>query len=293
MYELHLHIDGSIRRKTLKEWRPDICSESFGFKPGMNLFDCLSCFKVTVEALNSPRRIERVVREICEDQRALGVKKSELRFAPHIHNANAKEMLDGAVTGLDKDTDLILCGLYGFRPEMIEELVDLAKSEDRVVGIDIAGSPKNTDKWGLHHYIDAYKEAKKYNIGRTVHVSEGRSPQEIIDAIRMLDAQRLGHACTLLKHEGALELVKDKEIVIEACITSNVDTGIYKSVSEHPIKKWINMGVKVAICADNSLMSRTNTLDQFRIIKNKCSLSDKDIDWCHKSARDSLFRRTQ
>lgn len=291
MYELHLHIDGSIRRQTLKEWCPDICSKSFGFKPGMNLFDCLSCFKVTVEALNSPERIERAVREICEDQRKLGIKSTELRFAPHIHNVTPKEMIDGAVRGLDKNTNLILCGLYGFNPKIIEELVDLAKDEDRVVGIDIAGGPKNSDKWGLHHYIDAYQEAKQCNIGRTVHVSEGRSFQEIIDAILLLDAQRLGHSCTLLESEEAVELVKDKGVVIEACITSNVDTGIYKLVSEHPIKKWISKGVKVAICADNSLMSRTNTFDEHKNIKSNCGLSDKDMDWCHRSASDGLFRR--
>ena len=91
MNELHLHIDGSIRKTTLAEWCPDLHVHSFGFKRGMTLQECLSCFATTVGALNSPERMERVVREICEDQKSIGVQRTELRFAPHIHGVDPLE----------------------------------------------------------------------------------------------------------------------------------------------------------------------------------------------------------
>lgn len=291
MNELHLHIDGSLRRETLKEWCPDLNVNSFGFRKGMNLRECLACFDITVAAVNSPERIQRVVEEICEDQQLRGVSKSELRFAPHIHQATPAEMLDGATRGLDENTNLILCGLYGFDPKKIEELVELAKNNSRVVGIDIAGGPKSTDKWGLHHYVDAYQEAKKYGIGRTIHVSEGRESQEIIDAITMLDAQRLGHACSLLDSGEALELVLSKGVVIEACPTSNLHTGIYQSPSHHPIRKWIEKGVRVSVCADNSLMSATNTIKELWSTRFFCSLTDDHHKWIEESSQLGLFRR--
>ena len=233
---------------------------SFGFRKGMSLADCLACFETTVAALNSPERMERAVREICEDQLSCGAKKSELRFAPHIHGVNPKELVDAAVRGLDENANLILCALYGFDPKKVEELVELAKAEPRVVGIDIAGGPKKTDKYGLHHYVDAYQEAKRHGIGRTAHLGEGRPASEILDGIRMLDLQRVGHACSLLNCDRALGLVVDKRVVIEACPTSNLHTGIYKSPSHHPIRRWIEKGVRVSVCADNSLMSSTNTV---------------------------------
>ena len=161
MNELHLHIDGSIRKSTLAEWCPDLHVHSFGFKKGMTLEDCLSCFATTVSALNSPKRMQRAVREICEDQKTIGVNKTELRFAPHIHGIDPKEMVDAATSALDNDTNVILCGLYGENPKTFELLVDMAKNNDRVVGIDIAGGPKSTDKYGLHHYVDAFEEARK------------------------------------------------------------------------------------------------------------------------------------
>ena len=291
MNELHLHIDGSIRKSTLAEWCPDLHVHSFGFKRGMTLQECLSCFATTVGALNSPERMERSVREICEDQKELGVNRTELRFAPHIHGVDTLEMVDAATRGLDKDTNLILCGLYGESPKTFESLVEIAKNNKRVVGIDIAGGPKKTDKYGLHHYVDAYQEAKRYGIGRTAHVGEGRPATEIVDAILMLDLQRLGHACSLLESERALDLVRDRMIVIEACPTSNLDTGIYKTPSQHPIKRWIEKGVRVSICADNSLMSGTNTIAELWSTRFFSDLKDKEIAWIEESSRLGLFWR--
>ena len=291
MNELHLHIDGSIRKSTLKEWCPDLHVHSFGFKRGMTLQECLSCFATTVGALNSPDRMERAVREICEDQKSIGVHRTELRFAPHIHGVDTLEMVDAATRGLDKDTNLILCGLYGENPKTFETLVEIAKNNRRVVGIDIAGGPKKTDKYGLHHYVNAYQEAKRYGIGRTAHVGEGRPASEIVDAILMLDLQRLGHACSLLESERALDLVRDRVIVIEACPTSNLDTGIYKTPSQHPIKRWIEKGVRVSICADNSMMSGTNTIAELWSTRFFSDLRDEHVKWIEESSRLGLFWR--
>jgi adenosine deaminase len=292
MYELHLHIDGSIRRSTFLELakKNNInVTKNFGFTRGMSLRDALNMFDKTVSVMKQMDIIARITREVCEDVRKDGVIYAELRFAPQLHSDNIEEVVKAAITGLKYNFKLILCGLYGQNPKVIESLVEVAKKYKAVVGIDLAGGPRVTDKWGLHHYIDAYQEAKKYNIGRTVHVSEGRSPQEIIDAILLLDAQRLGHACTLLEDEGAVELVKDKRVVIEACPTSNVHTGIYNSISEHPIKKWIENKVSVVICADNTLMSNVTTSQEIINVRKHCNLNSQQISWCYNSATIGSF----
>ena len=289
--ELHLHIDGSLRKSTLQEFCPDLDLQGFGFRKGMTLEDCLGCFATTVTALDSPQRIARVVREICEDQKEIGVNKTELRFAPHIHGVEPQLMVDAVTNALDNDANVILCGLYGENPKIFEQLVDMAKNNDRVVGIDIAGGPRNTHKYGLHHYVDAFMEAKKYGIGRTAHVGEGRPASEIVDAILTLDIQRIGHGCSLLESERAVNLVKERMIVIEACPTSNIHTGIYTSPSQHPIKQWIEKDVRVTVCADNSLMSGTNTISELWSTRFFSNLTDTEVNWIERSSELGLFRR--
>ena len=257
----------------------------------MTLKECLGCFSTTVGALNTPQRIARVVREICEDQKKIGVAKTELRFAPHIHGVDPQLMVDAVTNALDNDTNVILCGLYGEDPKTFEQLVTMAKNNDRIVGIDIAGGPQPTDKYGMHHYVDAFLEAKKYGIGRTAHVGEGRPASEIVDAILTLDIQRIGHGCSLLESKRAVDLVKDRMIVVEACPTSNVHTGIYTSPSQHPIKSWIKKGIRVTVCADNSLMSGTNTISELWSTRFFSNLNDQEVDWIEKSSELGLFRR--
>ena len=292
MYELHLHIDGSIRRSTFLELAKKnnvYVPKNFGFTSGMSLREALSMFDKTVSVMQQMDVITRVTREICDDIREDGVVYAELRFAPQLHSENIEEVVKAAIAGLKYNFKLILCGLYGQNPKVIESLVDIAKKYKKVVGIDIAGGPRVTDKWGLHHYVDAYQEAKKYNIGRTIHVSEGRGPQEIIDAILLLDAQRLGHACSVLDNQEAMELVRYKRVVIEACPTSNVHTGIYKSVSEHPIKEWIKNKLSVVICADNTLMSNVTTYQEIKNVREQCKLNSQQISWCYNSATLGRF----
>ena len=292
MYELHLHIDGSIRRSTFLELAKKnnvYVPKNFGFTSGMSLREALSMFDKTVSVMKQMDVITRVTREICDDIREDGVVYAELRFAPQLHSENIEEVVKAAIAGLKYNFKLILCGLYGQNPKVIESLVDIAKKYKKVVGIDIAGGPRVTDKWGLHHYVDAYQEAKKYNIGRTIHVSEGRGPQEIIDAILLLDAQRLGHACSVLEDQKAMELVRYKRVVIEACPTSNVHTGIYKSIAEHPIKEWIKNKLSVVICADNTLMSNVTTYQEIKNVREQCKLNSQQISWCYNSATLGRF----
>ena len=291
MNELHLHIDGSLRRTTLEEWVPNLKNKEFGFKKGMSLQTCLECFSTTVAALNTEERISRAVREICEDQETRGVQSTELRFAPHIHGVNPWQAAQAAARGLKSDCSLILCGLYGDHPDILVSLVDIASKTAGIVGIDLAGAPLPSHEWKLADYSDAYHFAMQEKVGRTVHVSEGRGPHEIIDAITMLNVQRVGHACTLDHSERAMALVKERGIVVEACLTSNVHVGVFESVSEHPIKKWIQNGIRVSICADNTLMSHCDTMSEIEKAKRLCGLNDDDIQWIKESSELGLFGR--
>ena len=294
MNELHLHMDGSIRRSTfleLAKLNNLQVDASFGFTKGMTLQQALSMFSKTVSVMQQMDVITRITSEICEDLRKDGVEYAEIRFAPQLHSDDTEAVVRAAIKGLCYGHKLILCGLYGENPRVIEGHVNIAKRYKSVVGIDIAGGPRKTDKWGLHHYADAYREAKKHGIGRTVHVSEGRSHNEIIDAIKILGAQRLGHACSLLDSQSAVNLVKDMDVVIEACPTSNVHTGIYKDVSDHPIKKWIANHVYVAVCADNTLMSNVTTSQELSRVKKHCKLTSDEIKWCYNSSLIGRFDR--
>jgi adenosine deaminase len=116
----------------------------------------------------------------------------------------------------------------------------------------------------MKHYAPAYRRAAEVGLGRTVHAGEGRPPQEIRDAIELLGAQRIGHATTLLNDPAVVDLVRERQVTIEACPTSNVHTGVVGSVAEHPLPRWIHAGVRVCVCTDNTLLSAVISSEEHR-----------------------------
>jgi adenosine deaminase len=94
--DLHVHLDGSLRLRTLIELAGDANValpsetpeglESLVFRPRYaNLAEYLEGFKYTVAALQSPEALERAAYELAEDSQQDGVRYLEVRFAPQLH----------------------------------------------------------------------------------------------------------------------------------------------------------------------------------------------------------------
>src|SRR5262249_12106891 len=159
-------------------------------------------------------------REICEDAAAEGVTTLEVRFAPQLHGPPVEAILDAALEGVAGRAGVILCGLYGEPPSVLEHFLDLARPG--VVGLDLAGGPTRGHHCRLADYARPFRRAAELGLGRTVHGGEGRPPSEIREAIETLGANRIGHGTTLLDDRSVLDLVLARGIAIEACPTSNV-----------------------------------------------------------------------
>ena len=266
MIDLHCHLDGSLRIETLAEMTGDErelidIKKDISFYPNMGIRRALSCFKTTLSIMQTPDRVERITRELCEDVRKFGYSYTEIRFAPQLHEGGAiEEIVDAAISGLDEYSTLILCGLYGESPKVLLNLVEIARTRQQVVGIDLAGAPAEYHKYRLVDYEKPFTMAKKLGIGRTVHAAEGRSPKEIETAVKLLHAQRIGHGTTLLEDPRVLELVLER-------------------------------GVRVAICSDNILLSDTVLPIEYTKARNFCGLSYRDILQCNIYAENALFRR--
>ena len=224
----------------------------------MGLEAALERFALILSLIQNPREVERVAAEICEDALREGVSTLEIRFAPQLHHgAPIEEIVDAAASGVAGRAGIILCGLYGEPPELMNRLVSCASTRMSVVGIDIAGSP-GMMTFQTDEYAPAFKRAADLGLGRTVHTGEGRPASEIASAVSALRPNRLGHATTLLDDPKLVDTVLAQGIVVEACVTSNVHTGAVSAPETHPLPKWAARGIRVCICTDNTLLSDTN-----------------------------------
>ena len=295
--DLHRHLDGSLRGSTLRELAQGAGLEvpaDLAFHPAMGLTDALSRFAFTLSVLQEATAVRRIASEMCEDAAAEGVTTLEVRFAPQLHlqhGARIPEIVDAALEGLDGRAGLILCGLYGEPVTMLDALVECATSRKGVVGIDLAGGPTPLHAIRLADYAAPFVRAADAGIGRTVHAGEGRPAAEIRTAVEQLQAQRIGHGTTLLDDPDVVDLVLARGIVIEACPTSNVHTGAIRTVAEHPLPRWLALGVRACICSDNTLLSAVDSAAEHRHARAMPGMDDRLLARAIATGHAAAFAR--
>lgn len=302
--DLHRHLDGSLRPDTLHELAASLgyrVPQDLKFQPGMGLAEALARFSFTLSLLRTPAAVQRVAREICEDAASEGVSTLEIRFGPQLHidaaaaaqGLTTEAILDAALAGVAEHSEVgvILCGIYGEPPEVIEHLVDLAASRRRVVGIDLAGGPLPEHRARMADYRAAFHRAAALGLGRTVHAGEGRPPSEIRDAIEILGAQRIGHGTTLLADPSVTALVRERGVTIEACITSNVHTGVIGRAQEHPLVRMLEQGIRATVCTDNTLLSDVNAPHEYALARRLQGMTEARFAELLASGPRARFRR--
>lgn len=293
--DLHRHLDGSLRRSALRHLAAEAgvaVDPDLRFRPAMGLEAALACFAATLAVLQRPDAVRRVAHEICLDATSEGVSTLEIRFAPQLHRGGAVEdIVDATLEGINGRAGLILCGLYGEDPRVLEGLVDLAGSRPGVVGIDLAGGPAPGHRWGIEDYAAAFTRARDLGLGRTVHAGEGRPATEIRVAVERLHAQRIGHGTTVLEDASVVRLLIEQGIVLEACVTSNVHTGVISASEEHPLVRWLDAGLAVCVNTDNTLLSSVDARSELAVVAGVPGMDEARLRRLIGHGHAAAFRR--
>ena len=263
--ELHVHLDGSVRYETLKEFK-NITKEDVMCNNCKNLSEYLTKFDLPIEIMQTKEILTRVAKELVEDLKKDNVIYAEVRFAPVLHtkNLSLEEVVEAVLLGLkDKDlkVNLILCMMRNSSFLENKKIIDLTYKylNKGVVAIDLAGDER---AYKTNNFKDLFKIINDLNIPFTIHAGEGDG----IDSI--LSAKRIGHGVRCIEDEKVINLIKEKNITLEVCPTSNIDTNMFDYIN-HPIKKLYDQNVLVTINTDNRTVSNiTLTKEYEKLNKN-------------------------
>ena len=295
--ELHLHLDGSVRPTTISELLNISIEEarnlsSVSLKTN-SLKDYLDKFDIPLKIMQTKENLMRISKELALDLLKDNVIYAEIRFAPNKHLENGltiDEVITSILKGLKEvpiKTNLILCMMRGDSYAKNLEIMKHAKKYlgKGVVGIDLAG---NEAAYPVNHYQELFAIARKENIPFTIHAGEGDGAFSVINAIN-LGAKRIGHGVRAIENDEALNLIKEKDVTLEVCPKSNLDTNMYNKLESHPIKKLLDKGVKVTINTDNRTVSNITLEETYKELKETFHFSKEDFMNMNKRAIESAF----
>ena len=261
---LHDHLDGGLRPATVIELASeygytklpttDVDDLAAWFNSGAKRNDLvlyLETFAHTVGVMQHRDAIERVSYECAQDLAADGVVYAEVRMAPELCteagltlDEAVEAMLDGFRRG-SAGTDLtiyLICSAMrtAARSREIAELA-VRWRDAGVVGFDIAGAEEG---FPPTRHLDAFEYVRRENFHTTIHAGEAFGLPSIWEAVQFCGAERLGHGVRIVDDitgpPGEEELgrlaafVRDRRIPLELCPTSNLGTGVCKTIAEHP-----------------------------------------------------------
>ena len=295
--ELHVHLDGSMRLKTIKELAATLPEETafpkrFGFKKAVtppqrcSLPEYLKAFDVTVAVLQTAAALERAAYELCQDVSKENVLYLEVRFAPLLHleaDLSPREVVQAVLRGLRRGeekfglhTGLILSAM---RDRSLEHSMEVAQltaqfSSKGVVAFDLAG-PERQHPPQIHR--EAIAMAQESGVNLSLHAGEGCCPEQIRAALEM-GANRIGHGVYLHKDLATEALVAEKKIPLEVCPTSNLQiSGFMESYADHPLKRYFDLGIPITLSTDNRLMSNIDLTHEYEVVVDAFDFDEQQI----------------
>ena len=321
--ELHTHLGGSVATDimwslaheqgialpTRDFWEFDrmvTVSDPRGV-PDLDSLDRI--YHLTELIQSSPLAVERSVHAAIGGAfRSQGITTLELRFNPMKRNRGGERDLDhiilAAIRGLDRASleyprvraGLILMMDRTFSAEQNMVIVEKAiKYKPRgVVGVDIAGPRPNGARYDYTQIREQVDLARDAGLGVTIHVGEEGGTygvEELAEVIESLRPDRIGHGILAARDPELMAALRDAEITLEICPTSNLLTKALADESSvrETFRAFIEHDVQFTIATDGPEMMRIHLRDELEMLERIGALDADELTAANIRGHEASF----
>jgi adenosine deaminase len=287
--ELHQHVDGSIPAEVtwelMRHYRLNPVDDLEEMRRRLeiqageqgSLLAYLDKMHYPLWITQFYENISRVTEAIVDEAAAAGVATLELRYSPIIHTfagLTPRQSIRAVLSGMNHaakrhtgmQLGLIVIAMRQHGPHIAKILARQAIAEAQhlharagVVGFDIAGPERGN---APRLFRSSYEIARLGRLGLTAHAGEDAPADYVWQAVDVLGVQRVGHGCAAASDPELLRRMARDRIVAECCLSSNRHTGAVKQGAPPPLLAFLEAGVPVAVCCDNTTVSRTDQVQE-------------------------------
>lgn len=308
--DLHRHLDGNIRIETILD-----LGQKFGLelpaydlealRPHVQIVEAepslvafLSKLDWGVAVLGDLDACRRVAYENVQDAMNAQIDYTELRFSPYYmamkHNLSIAGVVEAVVDGVEAG-----CKDFGIKANLIgimsrtfgqdacqQELDGLLTQKSKLVAIDLAG-----DELGQpgDRFVTHFKQVRDAGLRVTVHAGEAAGAESMWQAINELGAVRIGHGVKAIEDPKLMEFLANNNIGIESCLTSNIQTSTVASFESHPIKTFLEYGVKVCLNTDDPAVEGIELPHEYEVAAPKVGLTQEQLRQIQINGLDLAF----
>jgi len=323
--ELHTHLGGSVASEMLwslaheqgialpvKDYWEFDRLVTVSDPRGVPDLDALNAIYHWTELIqSSPLAVERSVHAaIGGAYRSQRITTLELRFNPMKRNRGGERDLDhiilAAIRGLDRaslEYPQVRAGLILMMDRTFDErqnaiIVEkaIAWASRGIVGIDIAGPRPAPERYAYARLAPQVERARGAGLGVTIHVGEeggDHGLEEIREVVEALRPDRIGHGILAARDPELTALLREREIVLEICPTSNLLTRALpdEAAVRETFRTFVESGVRFTIATDGPEMMRTHLRDELELLHRIGALDEDALRAANARGHAASFVR--
>jgi aminodeoxyfutalosine deaminase len=280
--ELHLHLEGTVTPETLVELSQRHDDQGMALEEARSLYHYtdftgfLLAFKAVSERLRTPEDYELITYRMLQRLAAQGVVHAEayvsvgvvyywrrIEFEPLFY------AMEAARVRAEQEFGITLYWIFDavrhFGPEeaarVFRKAAELRNTWPSIVGIGIGGDERRT---GAEPFHELFQEAKDAGLRLTAHAGETMGPESIWAALN-IGAERIGHALSAQLDRDLMEVLAERQVPLEICVTSNLRTGCCPTLEDHPVRRYFDAGLMVTLNSDDPAMFESDLQDEYRL----------------------------
>jgi adenosine deaminase/aminodeoxyfutalosine deaminase len=280
--ELHLHLEGSVEPETLYELDPSTSMEEYRALYHYADFDAfLQAFACVGKRLRTPEDYALITRRLLERLEAQNVRYAEIIVAAGVvlwkgqDFAPIFDAIRHAAAESPVQVRWILDAVRQFGVEAAMQVAALAagRVNQGVVALGIGGSEeRGPASW----FKDVFGFARNAGLHLTAHAGESMGPESIWDALA-LGAERIGHGIAAVRDPALMRHLRERDIPLEICITSNLVTGVVQRIEDHPVRRLFDAGVPIVLNSDDPAMFRCSLAGEYRLAAEQFGFTEAEL----------------
>jgi len=280
--ELHVHLEGSIGPETLMEIEPGLAREEIEANLCCRTFEeFLRGYIWMVKKMAKPEHYALATRHLLEKLAAQGVTYAEVTLSAGVVLWKQQDL--GAVyEAVWKETQRsavkafwILDAIRQFGPEPGMEVAKFAvtRRQQGVIAYGIGGDEvRGPAEW----FRDVFAFARDGGLRLVCHAGETAGPESVAAALD-IGAERIGHGIAAANDPALMARLREANVPLEVCISSNVCTGAVASLEAHPVRTLYDAGVPITIHTDDPAFFRTSLEQEYEIAEQVFGLPVEEM----------------
>lgn len=276
--EVHIHMEACISKETLaqvleknhKNFEMSHLEKLYKFS---NLQEFVQLFLFIIDSIISPDDFIYIFNNLRTYFEKNNIRYGETFFAPSRMIQNGLNFNEIAQT-LDKlsrecrleggpDIRFLVDVSRTFGPENASKNLQhvLNAKSNSIIGIGLGGAELMGP---AHQYRDVFAQARAEGLHTVAHAGEDDGPWSVRDTVEILKAERIGHGTSAIQDPELIKLLKERQVPIEICLTSNIFTGKYVRKEEnHPVRRYYDEGLICCINTDDPEIFNIDLTDEF------------------------------